>query len=252
VIEEDEMNTMIVERADGCAALEALNRKVISPIGSQHEFGMLLGEQIHKVAPLPAGSIYVGISLDDGAPVVMDITKSCRGSLLISGNRQSGAATTLLQAIAAGLGHVFEPDKAQFAVITSACYEWENWESLPSCNGIFPLDNLSIGKIIRQLATWMRHRDCRQSQLLFIDGADLLLGSDANVSVLLRNLLLFGPAQNIWPIVTVATEDLGHLEPWMDCFRRCLVHVPTDSRSMYDFEFAMQENSTWCRFSILG
>lgn len=246
------MNTMIVERTYDCAALETLNRKVISPISSQHELGMLLGEQIHKVAPLPAGSIYVGISLDDGAPVVMDITKSYRGSLLISGNEQSGAATTLVQAIAAGLGHVFEPDEAQFAVITDACYKWENWESLPNCSGIFPSDEVSIGKIIRQLATWMRYRDCSQSQLLFIDGADLLLGLDANESLLLQNLLLFGPAQNIWPIVTVDTEDLIHLKPWMDCFRRCLVHVPTDAQSMYDLEFAMQENSTWCRFSILG
>lgn len=212
----------------------------------------LIRQQIVQVSPLPVGTVYFGVSIKDGRPVLLDIKTPNLGSILLCGDRSSGK-TALLKAVASGITYVFDPQDVQFAVVTSAHYsEWQGWKNLPHCAGLFSSNHGILTDIVDALDVWTSCSNAGQTLLLFIDGFRMADLWDKKRYSLLQDLLTFGPYQNIWPIVATDAENFSKLASWGSCFGRHLFSVPGCGDSVFDFEFAMREDSVWCPFSILG
>ena len=212
----------------------------------------LIRQQIVQVSPLPVGTVYFGVSIRDGRPVLLDIKTPSLGSILLCGDRSSGK-TALLKAVASGITYVFDSEDVQFAVVTSAYHtEWQGWENFPHCAGLFSSNGGILTDIVDALDVWTSCSHAGQTLLLFIDGLSMVDLWDKKRYRLLQNLLTFGTYQNIWTVVTTDAENFSDFSSWGSCFGRQLFSMPGCGDSVFDFEFAMREDSVWCPFSILG
>ncbi len=210
-----------------------------------------LNAQIDRFAPLPSGVIFFGVAHDDGRPVLLSFKEPGLGSILISGGTSSGK-TALLQGVASGIVHMYNPQEVQFAIVTSNYLEWADWADLPACGGIFSSEKMHFEKIINALGKWMQRPDCSQTLLLFLDGVNTFqdLGIDARAR--LQQLLAVGPFFNIWPIATADDRELMSFVEWRKYFRKHVMSMPKNSVSLLAQEFLVREEDAWCRFSILG
>ena len=210
-----------------------------------------LNAQIDRFAPLPSGVIFFGVARDDGRPVLLSFEEPGLGSILISGRASTGK-TTLLQAVASGVVHMYSPQEVQFAVVTSNYLEWADWADLPACGGIFSSEKTHFEKLINALNKWMQRPDCSQTLLLFLDGVNAFQDLSIDVRTKLQQLLAVGPFYNIWPIATAGDEELMELGDWRKYFRKNVMSVPKRSVLLSDQEFIVKEDDACCRFSILG
>lgn len=210
-----------------------------------------MNAQIDRFAPLPSGVIFFGVARDDGRPVLLSFEEPSLGSILISGNTSTGK-TTLLQAVASGIVHMYTPQEVQFAVITSNYLEWADWSDLPACGGVFSSEKAHFEKIINALDEWLHRLDCSQTLLLFIDGVSAFQNLSADTCTKLQRLLAVGPFCNIWPVATADDKELMNLGEWKRYFRKNVESVSKRNASMLEQEFIVREDDAWCRFSILG
>ena len=80
----------------------------------------------------------------------------------------------------------------------------------------------------------------------------------------LRWLLLRGPSRRVWPIITLNSECIRNMEPWLDAFRtrifgnmqnaKHISQVGAENANLETLasgsEFALSEGNHWLRFSI--
>lgn len=218
---------------------------------AKHIFFETLNAQLDRFAPLPSDAIFFGVARDDGMPVLLSFAEPSLGSILISGSVSTGK-TTLLQAIAVGVVHMYKPQEVQFAVITSNYLEWAEWADLPACGGIFSSEKVHFEKMIDALSEWMQRPDCSQTLLLFLDGVNAFQDLSMEARARLQQLLAAGSFFNIWPIATADDEELMELGEWRKYFRKHVMSTAKRSASPLEQEFIVKEDDAWCRFSILG
>jgi hypothetical protein len=80
----------------------------------------------------------------------------------------------------------------------------------------------------------------------------------------LRWLLLRGPSRRVWPIITLNSDRIRNMEPWLEAFRTRIfgnINNPNIVRKLRveqadletltsGSEFTMSEGDHWLRFSI--
>ncbi len=245
------MDSFLVEYRNGEVPQKTSETADRSEKTKKQIFFETLDAQIDRFAPLPTGVIFFGVARDDGRPVLLSFEEPSLGSILISGSASTGK-TTLLQAVASGVVHMYSPQEVQFAVITSNYLEWADWADLPACGGVFSSEKVHFEKIINALDEWLHRPDCSQTLLLFIDGVNVFHDLSADVRAKLQQLLAVGPFCNIWPIATADDEELIGLGEWRKYFKKHVMSVSKRSVSLLDQEFIVKEDGAWCRFSILG
>jgi energy-coupling factor transporter ATP-binding protein EcfA2 len=212
---------------------------------------------------MPDEALFLGVASDE-LPVLLNLHDSIPGPLLIIGDSGSGK-TSLLQVIARAAERMHEPEKVQFGALTNHPDEWSGFDEIPNSVGIFPIYHRASEDFILSLASWAHgNKSSRQSVLLLLDDLETVPGMEMDAVQNLRWLLLRGPSRRVWPIITLSSDRISDMEPWLDAFRTRIFgnmrntnhinkldveHAHLESLSSGS-EFALGEGDHWLRFSI--
>jgi len=222
-----------------------------------------LSEVLAEFGPMPSEALFLGVAYD-GLPVLLNLHDPIPGPLLIIGDSGSGK-TAFLKTIAQAVEKMHQPEELQFGILTSHPDEWNELKDVPNNVGIFPLYERSSEDFILSLASWA-HGNTSSSQpvLLLLDDLEAISKLDLDAVQNLRWLLLRGPARRVWPIITLNSQHVKEMAPWLEAFRtRILGNVQNDQNirrlgsEQADLttlktgsEFAMREGNNWLRFWI--
>lgn len=222
-----------------------------------------LGQVLADFGPMPDEALFLGVATD-GLPVLLNLHDSVPGPLLVIGEAGSGK-TALLQIIAQAAGRMHQSESLQFGALTSHPDEWGGFENSSNNVGIFPAYHRSSEDFILSLASWAHgNKSSRQSILLMMDDLESITNMDVDTVDNLRWLLLRGPARRVWPIITLNSDRVQDMEPWLDAFRT-RIFGNIENRNIVGklgaagakletlaggSEFALSEGNHWLRFSI--
>jgi len=224
-----------------------------------------LGEVLAEFGPMPSEALFLGVATD-GLPVLLNLHDPIPGPILIAGDSGTGK-TALLQIIAAAAGIMHQPEELQFGALTSHPDEWRALEDIQNNVGIFPLYNRSSEDFILSLASWAHgNKSSQQSVLLLLDDLEVASNLDFDARQNLRWLLLRGPARRVWPIITVNTNRMENILPWLDAFHTRVLGAIQDSQHIQKLDagnaeldslntgsqFALREGDHWLRFWVPG
>jgi hypothetical protein len=177
--------------------------------------------------PLSCYSILIG-SCDDGLPVLVDLSSSQAGSLLILGGPGSGK-TTLLLSILASACRINSARKIRTTCISARLPDFGPILAEPHCYRFSdPYEGLAAG-LVRELADLACQRtmgkDLGPAILLAIDDLGELLGNlDEEDAQRLYWLIKEGPASQVWTLATLdASRANAHGPNLIDFFGTCLV-----------------------------
>ncbi|HKJ37441.1 MAG TPA: NACHT domain-containing protein [Anaerolineales bacterium] len=229
------------------------------PIPAQPPLSRILAD----FGPMPEEALFLGVASDE-LPVLLNLHDSIPGPLLIIGDSGSGK-TALLQMIAQAVGSMHQPEKVQFGALTNHPDEWSGFESSQNNVGIFPIQHRSSEDFILSLASWAHgNKSSRQSVLLLMDDLEGVSSMEMDAVHNLRWLLLRGPSRRVWPIITLNSDRIRNMEPWLDAFRTRIFgnmqnpnHISKLDAKLARLEslasgseFTMSEGDHWLRFSI--
>jgi hypothetical protein len=222
-----------------------------------------LDEVLAEFQPMPPEALFLGVA-SDGLPLLLNLHDPTPGPILIAGDSGTGK-TALLQTIAVAAGKMHQPEELQFGALTSHPDEWSALEDIPNNVGIFSLHNQSSEDFILSLASWAHsNKSSQQSVLLLLDDLEVASNLDFDARQNLRWLLLRGPARRVWPIITVNTNRMENILPWMDAFRTRVFGTIQDSQHIQKLDaenaelnslntrsqFVLREGNHWLRFWI--
>jgi hypothetical protein len=222
-----------------------------------------LEDVLDEVGPMPREALFMGIA-PDGLPVLLNLHDPSPGPILVAGDPGTGK-TAFLRTIAHGIEQMHEPGDVQFGVLTAYPDEWDGFDSLPHCAGIFPVYHASAMDFLYSLSGWAHaNKGSRQSVVLLLDDLENMEQFDFDVRQTLRWLLLRGPARRVWPVVTINAERTSQVEVWLEAFRtRVFGHVERSHPSLFEggdesvfqslkagLQFALREGQDWLRFWI--
>ena len=222
-----------------------------------------LSEVLAEFGPMPGEALFLGIA-SDGLPVLLNLHDPIPGPLLIVGDPGSGK-TALLQSIARAVEKMHQPEELQFGVLTSHPDEWSELKDIPNNVGIFSHYEKSSEDFILSLASWAHgNKTSSQSVLLLLDDLEAVSKLDLDAVQNLRWLLLRGPARRVWPIITLNSQHVKNMAPWLESFRTRILGNVQDGQNIRRLdsenadlnslrtgsEFAMREGNNWLRFWI--
>jgi hypothetical protein len=231
----------------------------IKPMPAQPVLSRVLSE----FGPMPNEALFLGVASDE-LPVLLNLHDSIPGPLLVIGDPGSGK-TALLQIIARAAEMMHQPETVQFGALTNHPDEWSGFDGVAGNVGIFPIHHRSSEDFILSLASWAHgNKSSRQSVLLLMDGLEAVSSMDMDAIQNLRWLLLRGPSRRVWPIITLNSEHIRDMEPWLDAFRTRIFGNIQNANHIKKLdvehaklgtlasgsEFALSEGSHWLRFSI--
>lgn len=222
-----------------------------------------LSQILAGFGPMPDEALFLGVASDE-LPVLLNLHDPLPGPILIIGDPGTGK-TSFLQTIAGAVGQMHQPEKVQLGALTSRPDEWSGLEEVPNAVGVFSVHDRSSEDFILSLASWAHgNKSSKQSVLLLLDGLDAVTNMEMEAVQNLRWLLLRGPSRRVWPIITLNTQALDKMEPWLDAFRtRILGNVEDESliqkldAEQADLEtletgseFTLLEGNRWLRFWV--
>jgi hypothetical protein len=222
-----------------------------------------LDQVLADFGPMPEEALFLGVA-SDKLPVLLNLHDSIPGPLLVIGGAGSGK-TALLQIIARAAGRMHQPEKLQFGALTNHPDEWSGFEGSPNNVGVFPAYHRSSEDFILSLASWAHgNKSSRQFILLLLDDLEAVTDMDVETVDNLRWLLLRGPSRRVWPIITLNSDRVRNMQPWLDAFRTRIygniqngdvisklnIKGAKPERLASGSEFALSEGERWLCFSI--
>jgi hypothetical protein len=222
-----------------------------------------LSQVLAGFGPMPDEALFLGVASDE-LPVLLNLHDPLPGPILIIGDPGTGK-TSLLQTIVRAVGQMHQPEKVQLGALTSHPDEWSGLEEAPNTVGTFSIHDRSSEDFILSLASWAHgNKSSRESVLLLLDGLDGVTNMEVDAVQNLRWLLLRGPSRRVWPIITLSTQAIDKMEPWLDAFRtrilggiadESIIHMLDAAQANLESldtgsEFTLREGNRWLRFWI--
>lgn len=263
------MNLELVLRQDFLSPAPALeintrfvkNRK----IGNAAPFPVVpsLEAMLKQIGRLPKDCLFFGYA-EDELPVLLNLRNSEPGPILISGDPGAGK-TSLLKVIARYASLKYDPCEIQLGVITDHPEEWQGQLDFPHCVGLFAMREKNTINLIRALETWTKQgKRSAQSVLLMIDGLDDFAHLHSGLVDAMNEILIHGPARNIWTIVTSNPRQQKDANKWLNHFHSRIFGYTKNTTVVNDpglpettiqslsrgSEFILKESGRWIKFHI--
>jgi len=231
----------------------------IKPMPAQPPLEQVLAD----FGPMPDEALFLGVASDE-LPVLLNLHDANPGPLLVIGDSGSGK-TAFLQMIAGAVESMHQPENVQFGTLTNHPDEWSGFTSVQNNVGVFPVHHRSAEDFILSLASWAHgNKSSRQSVLLLLDDLEVVTSMEIDAVQNLRWLLLRGPSRRVWPIITLNSNRIHKMEPWLEAFRTRIFGNMRDPNHIRKLnaenaqleslasgsEFTMSEGDHWLRFSI--
>jgi len=175
-----------------------------------------LEQVLAELSSIPEYSILVGAG-EDGSPILMDLSSSEAGSLLILGDPASGK-TRLMLSILSSACLINSPRKFRFSCITFQLGDISWLSKKPHAYLITAPYNEKAYQIINELTNLLeQRRNGRESGpavILAIDGLDELAPSlDAELLDSLLWMIENGPQYRIWTVATLDAQKGNLVQP---------------------------------------
>lgn len=150
------------------------------------------------------------------SPLFIDFSAPQIGPLLITGSTACGK-TDFLHAVARSveLGH--DPGLLTYHVLTHTPDEWLAFSTTPRQHnqGITSLASNASQDLLLSLASWAHgSHDPNKQVVLLVDDLATVSSLDFDARQNLRWLLLYGPARQVWPIITYNKQRSQGMEAW--------------------------------------
>jgi hypothetical protein len=186
-----------------------------------------LEQVLAGIKSIPEYSILIGAA-EDSSPILMDLSNSEAGSLLIVGDPASGK-TRLLLSILSSACLINSPRKFRFSCITFQLGDISWLSKKPHAYQITAPYNEKAYQIINELANLLDQRrngrDSGPAIVLAIDGLEELIPSlDSDLLDLLLWMIENGPQYRIWTVATLDVQKENLVQPEvLERFGTCLV-----------------------------
>lgn len=229
--------------------------------------GQTVEQMMAHLAHFPTETALMGIC-DDGLPVLFDLTDPRPGSLLLTGDSESGK-TTLMQGLLRSLIAANSPYEVKYALIPSKPEEWAAYENTTKhCFSFHPPYEEEAGATILRLAEIAEQRragkEMGASIVLLIDDLRFMASADFDVRLNFEWLLKCGPEQGIWPVVSLSAVAAREMSRLVSYFRTRLIgHMAVENSSritLFDGcnpqelkpgkQFAVRVENAWLRFTL--
>ena len=182
---------------------------------------------IEEIGPLPPYSIIIG-GCDDHSHLFMELTDPAPGSILITGDDQSGRSR-LLDSILYSSVVLNSPRRVRYAIIAPDLTGLEYLTTRPQCYQASMTDTSGAIDLIYELAEIADYRRNNQQTgsviILAVDDLACLLSTmDDEMVEQLRWLVKVGPEVQIWTIATLNSQDVPVIDlDFLNKFGHCLI-----------------------------
>ncbi|RMF41855.1 MAG: hypothetical protein D6755_12180 [Anaerolineae bacterium] len=231
-------------------------------------YGMLERILAHA-APFPNDTLLFGMG-EDGFPLILELNDPGAGTFALIGDRDSGLRN-LMRVLLYSLVYLNAPEHAAFYAIGVETLWLDDYIGYAHCLGVERAYYHAARELILHLVSVCEARRAGRHPgphvvLLLDDFRALLARFDGETQNDLRYLMQAGPAQGIWPIASIHSEDIGHLwYDWQTVWRtRILGHIADERiarkldvdglpRAAYlqpGREFGTRVQRRWLRFAI--
>ena len=175
---------------------------------------------LRGLEPFPRDHLFLGQATDD-LPVMLNLSDSAAGPLLIQADAGAGK-TEYLKSVAAAIEIRHSPKDVQYGVVTGNPEEWASRAPGPHNIGVFPVRERIALDFVLSLNSWAHSNRSQQAVVLLWDDLSIVSTLEAELVHNFRWLLLRGPARKVWPIVTLNTSARSPLQDWQEYFRTCI------------------------------
>jgi hypothetical protein len=220
---------------------------------------------LEEFKPLPPEALFLGVARD-GLPVLLDLFDPSPGPILVVGDPGVGK-TNFLQNVAFAANVLHPPRNVQYGVITANPEEWRGFAGYPACIGVFKFSRHEAADFLSSLYAWsLTNRPGRQAVLVMLDGLEMVENVEPHQRHLLRLIFQHGPANLVWPVVTVNAALLPSVKDWLDAFQTHIFGRTTQGHACMGYRDEVQrltslrpgidcllrEGSRWLEFRVLN
>lgn len=168
---------------------------------------------LNTYGPFPQYSLVVGVR-PDGLPFTLALDKPRSGAILIIGGNNI-EKSQILRSICLSASQINHPAEVSMSLITNKADQYIGLQNYPHCQRIISPYERSAGELVNEFASIVEQRRSGKEHgggvlMLVIDDYRSIASvlSDYSVYLNLKTLVINGPGDGVWPIISIEPEDV--------------------------------------------
>ena len=217
---------------------------------------------------LPPQASILGVATD-GSPILLNLMDASPTSLLIASDRGMGK-TAMLKTMLQSAIALNSPDEVQAVILANDPAEWDDVVKTTSSSYFIEVAGTyerRAGELVMKMASRAEQRSVgRQigaTILVLIDNLKNIINQDYDAVLNFEYLLEHGAYNQVWPIVSMSSNTIEQVTPWVHRFRtrilggidhletsRKLSGSPNPPQIRQKMKFATRLGQQWRQFWV--